>query len=45
MARANGLSAMTFTGKLTDMSINNQVTWGMGAGDRLSMSGFSTPMH
>ncbi len=32
MARANGLSAKTFSGKLTDMSINNQVTWGMGAG-------------
>ncbi len=32
MARANGLSAKTFSGKLTEMSINNQVTWGMGAG-------------
>jgi 4-hydroxybutyryl-CoA dehydratase/vinylacetyl-CoA-Delta-isomerase len=32
MARANGLSSKTFTSKLTDMSINNQVTWGLGAG-------------
>jgi 4-hydroxybutyryl-CoA dehydratase/vinylacetyl-CoA-Delta-isomerase len=32
MARANGLSAKTFTSKLVDMSINNQVTYGLGAG-------------
>ncbi len=32
MARANGLSARTFTNKLVDMSINNQVTYGLGAG-------------
>lgn len=32
MARANGLSAKTFSNKLVDMSINNQVTFGMGAG-------------
>ncbi len=32
MARANGLSAKTFTGKLIDMSVNNQVTYGLGAG-------------
>jgi len=32
MARANGLSSKTFAGKLTEMSINNQVTWGLGAG-------------
>jgi 4-hydroxybutyryl-CoA dehydratase/vinylacetyl-CoA-Delta-isomerase len=32
MARANGLSAKTFMNKLVDMSINNQVTFGMGAG-------------
>ncbi len=31
-ARANGLSAKTFMGKLTDMSVKNQVTFGMGAG-------------
>jgi 4-hydroxybutyryl-CoA dehydratase / vinylacetyl-CoA-Delta-isomerase len=32
MARANGLSAKTFMGKLVDMSINNQVTYGLGIG-------------
>jgi len=32
MARANGLSSKTFTNKLVDMSIQNQVTFGMGAG-------------
>ncbi len=32
MARANGLSAKTFMGKLVDMSINNQVTYGLGVG-------------
>ena len=32
MARANGLSAKTFMNKLVDMSINNQVTYGLGAG-------------
>ena len=32
MARANGLSAKTFINKLVDMSINNQVTYGLGAG-------------
>jgi 4-hydroxybutyryl-CoA dehydratase/vinylacetyl-CoA-Delta-isomerase len=32
MARANGLSAKTFMSKLVDMSINNQVTYGLGAG-------------
>lgn len=32
MARANGLSTKTFMGKLIDMSINNQVTYGLGAG-------------
>lgn len=32
MARANGLSAKTFMNKLVDMSIQNQVTFGMGAG-------------
>jgi 4-hydroxybutyryl-CoA dehydratase/vinylacetyl-CoA-Delta-isomerase len=32
MARANGLSAKTFMNKLVDMSIHNQVTFGMGAG-------------
>jgi 4-hydroxybutyryl-CoA dehydratase/vinylacetyl-CoA-Delta-isomerase len=32
MARANGLSAKTFTNKLVDMSINNQVTYGLGVG-------------
>jgi 4-hydroxybutyryl-CoA dehydratase/vinylacetyl-CoA-Delta-isomerase len=32
MARANGLSAKTFTNKLVDMSINNQITYGLGAG-------------
>ena len=32
MARANGLSAKTFTDKLTRMSINNTITFGLGAG-------------
>ena len=32
MARANGLSTKTFMGKLVDMSVNNQVTFGLGAG-------------
>jgi 4-hydroxybutyryl-CoA dehydratase/vinylacetyl-CoA-Delta-isomerase len=32
MARANGLSAKTFSSKLVDMSINNQVTYGLGVG-------------
>jgi len=32
MARANGLSAKTFMNKLVDMSINNQVTYGLGVG-------------
>jgi 4-hydroxybutyryl-CoA dehydratase/vinylacetyl-CoA-Delta-isomerase len=32
IARANGLSAKTFMKKLVDMSVNNQVTFGLGAG-------------
>jgi 4-hydroxybutyryl-CoA dehydratase/vinylacetyl-CoA-Delta-isomerase len=32
MARANGLSAKVFMGKLVDMSVKNQTTFGMGAG-------------
>jgi 4-hydroxybutyryl-CoA dehydratase/vinylacetyl-CoA-Delta-isomerase len=32
MARANGLSTKVFMDKLVDMSINNQVTYGLGAG-------------
>ena len=32
MSRANGLPAKTFAGKLVDMSVNNQVTYGLGAG-------------
>jgi 4-hydroxybutyryl-CoA dehydratase/vinylacetyl-CoA-Delta-isomerase len=32
MARLNGLSAKTFTNKLVDMSINNTITYGLGAG-------------
>jgi 4-hydroxybutyryl-CoA dehydratase/vinylacetyl-CoA-Delta-isomerase len=32
MARANGLSSKTFMNKLVDMSINNQVTYGLGVG-------------
>ena len=32
MARANGLSTRTFSGKLVDMSINNQITYGLGVG-------------
>ena len=32
MARANGLSAKKFMNKLVDMSINNQITYGLGVG-------------
>ena len=32
MARANGLSTKIFMNKLVEMSINNQVTYGLGAG-------------
>ncbi len=32
MARANGLSARTFRDKLTEMAINNQITYGLGVG-------------
>lgn len=32
MARANGLSAKTFMNKLVDMSVNNQITYGLGVG-------------
>jgi 4-hydroxybutyryl-CoA dehydratase/vinylacetyl-CoA-Delta-isomerase len=32
MARANGLSARTFTDKLVNMSVNNTITYGLGAG-------------
>jgi len=32
MARANGLSSKTFTDKLVNMSINNQITFGLGVG-------------
>lgn len=32
MARANGLSSKVFLNKLVDMSINNQVTYGLGVG-------------
>jgi 4-hydroxybutyryl-CoA dehydratase/vinylacetyl-CoA-Delta-isomerase len=32
MARANGLSTKIFMNRLVDMSINNQVTFGLGAG-------------
>ena len=32
MARANGLSSKVFSNKLVDMSINNQVTHGLGVG-------------
>ena len=32
MARANGLSTKIFMNKLVDMSVNNQVTYGLGAG-------------
>ena len=32
MARANGLSAKVFMNKLIDMSINNTITYGLGAG-------------
>ena len=50
MARANGLSAKTFMNKLVDMSIQNQVTFGMGAGaialgrDHPSGSFFADPL-
>ena len=32
MARANGLAAKTFMNKLVDMSVNNQITYGLGVG-------------
>ena len=32
MARANGLSSKTFMDKLVNMSINNQISYGLGAG-------------
>jgi 4-hydroxybutyryl-CoA dehydratase/vinylacetyl-CoA-Delta-isomerase len=32
MARANGLSTKTFMTKLVDMSVNNQITYGLGVG-------------
>jgi 4-hydroxybutyryl-CoA dehydratase/vinylacetyl-CoA-Delta-isomerase len=32
MARANGLSGRTFMNKLIDMSVDNQITYGLGAG-------------
>jgi 4-hydroxybutyryl-CoA dehydratase/vinylacetyl-CoA-Delta-isomerase len=32
MARANGLATKTFMNKLVDMSINNQITYGLGVG-------------
>jgi 4-hydroxybutyryl-CoA dehydratase / vinylacetyl-CoA-Delta-isomerase len=32
MARANGLSSKVFANKLIDMSANNQITYGLGAG-------------
>jgi 4-hydroxybutyryl-CoA dehydratase/vinylacetyl-CoA-Delta-isomerase len=32
MARANGLASKTFMNKLIDMSVNNQVTYGLGVG-------------
>lgn len=32
MARANGLSAKTFTSKLVEMATRNQITYGLGAG-------------
>jgi len=32
MARANGLSGKTFMNKLIDMSVDNQITYGLGAG-------------
>lgn len=32
MARANGLSTKIFMGRLVDMSVNNQVTYGLGVG-------------
>ena len=32
MARVNGLSMKTFTNKLVDMSMNNQITYGLGVG-------------
>ena len=41
MARANGLSTKTFMGKFIDMSINNQVTYGLGVG--ACATGFQHP--
>jgi len=41
MARANGLSTKTFMNKLVDMSINNQITYGLGVG--ACAMGFSHP--
>ena len=32
MARANGLSDKVFTGRITDMIVNNETTFGLGAG-------------
>jgi 4-hydroxybutyryl-CoA dehydratase/vinylacetyl-CoA-Delta-isomerase len=32
MIRANGLATKTFTPKLVDMSVNNQITYGLGVG-------------
>ena len=32
MARANGLSTKPFAGKIVDMSVNNQITYGLGVG-------------
>jgi len=32
MARANGLAARTFSGKMVDMAVNNETTYGMGIG-------------
>jgi len=32
MSRANGLSSKTFMNKLIDMSVNNQITYGLGVG-------------
>ena len=50
MARANGLKAKTFMNKLVDMSINNQITFGLGVGaialgqDHPSGSYFADPL-
>ena len=41
LARANGLASKTFMPKLIDMSINNQVTFGLGAGS--CATGFRHP--